>query len=217
MDHVVVDVEIQKPVETLPGKWNDTHLMGVAVAVVYEFKGDRFRIYGPQDVDALRTRLLAADRISGYNIARFDFPVIWSCRERDLPDALAGQLAPKTDDLLLRIWSAMNLSLDHFTAAHRGWTLDNVARGTLNNAGKIANGAQAPLWFQDGDWGKVANYCVDDVALERDLTVFVDRYGFVINGESERLVRVPAWTASGKPKGDGVDPEKVDKTEYDVG
>lgn len=194
-DHVVVDVEIQKTVETLPRKWEDTHLMGVGVAVVYEYLTDRFRIFGPQDVEALRERLMKADRISGYNIRRFDFPVIWEGRNRDVSPELAVTLDPKTDDLLLRIYTAMGLSLTHFTSAHKGWTVDIVARGTLGKVGKIAQGAIAPVWFQQGEWGKLTNYCVDDVTLERDLTTFVDQYGYVINGETGRRVTIPRWEA----------------------
>lgn len=186
MDHIVVDVEIQKTIEELPHGWDDTHLMGVAVAVVYEHRADRFRIYGPQDVAALRDRLLKADRISGYNIWRFDFPVIWGLPARQRVPELRG----KVDDLLLRIWSAMGLSLVDFSKAHAGWKLDQVATATLGG-GKIGNGADAPKWFQAGEWARVSNYCADDVAIERDLTAFVDRFGFVLN--SDRTLRIPAW------------------------
>jgi len=61
---------------------------------------------------------------------------------------------------------------------------------TLGGQGKIANGAQAPVWFKEGRWGEVCNYCVDDVTLERDLTVFVDKYGFVVNGKTGQVLRI---------------------------
>lgn len=43
------------------------------------------------------------------------------------------------------------------------------------------------LTWNDTDRLGVANYCSDDVALERDLVDFVDRHGYVISG-SRRLV-----------------------------
>lgn len=188
-DHVVVDVEIQKTIEQLPGGWNDSDKMGVAVAVVYEFLTDRFRIYGPDDVPALRERLLKADRISGYNIWRFDFAVIWG-----LPKGapLPPELRAKTNDILLRIWRSLGLSTETFTKAHGGWKLDQVAHATLG-VGKIGNGADAPKWWQAGQQLKVANYCVDDVTIERDLAIFVDKFGYVVGQDGRQLYIVPEW------------------------
>lgn len=186
-DHVVVDVEIQRTIEETPGGWDATDKLGVACAVVYEFTGDRFRIYGPEDVPALRERLLRADRISGYNIYRFDFPVIWGLPNRGRMEVLK----PKTNDLLQRIWRAIGLDDDavDFTELHKGWSLGIVTKGTLG-IGKIGYGGDAPKWYQAGQWGRVANYCADDVALERDLAVFVDKYGFVVNGNTGKVVRL---------------------------
>lgn len=61
-----------------------------------------------------------------------------------------------------------------------GAKLDDIATATIN-AGKIGNGADAPRWYQAGQIQRVVNYCADDVAIERDLADFVDRYGYVIH------------------------------------
>ncbi len=187
IDHVVVDVEIQKTIEETPGGWDSTDKLGVACAVVYEYIGQRFRIYGPDDVTALQERLMRAERISGYNIYRFDYPVIWGlpCRGRVL------QLKEKTNDILQRIWRACGLDDDaiDFTELHKSWSLDTVMKGTFG-VGKIGYGGDAPKWFQAGQWAKVANYCADDVALERDLADFVDKYGFVVNGKTGQVLRL---------------------------
>jgi DEAD/DEAH box helicase domain-containing protein len=195
IDHVCVDVEIAKTIEEVGG-WDNTERMGVAVACLWEFRTERMRIYGPDDVSALRSRLLKADRISGFNIWRFDFPVIWGqAREWWDRPALAqkelqAKLRPKTDDMLRRIWQALGLNPDVFSDAHKGWGLDAVASDTLH-ARKIGYGGDAPKWFQAGQIQRVANYCADDVALERDLTIFVERYGYVLNrGET---LDIPTW------------------------
>ena len=187
LDHIVVDVEIQKTIEETPGGWDATDKLGVACAIVYEYIGERFRIYGPSDVEALRERLMRAQRISGYNIYRFDYPVIWGLPGR----GRIPKLKDRTNDILQRIWRSLGLDDDavDFTELHKGWSLDTVMKGTFG-VGKIGYGGDAPKWFQDGQWAKVANYCADDVALERDLTDFVDKYGFVINGKTGQVLRL---------------------------
>ena len=187
MDHVVIDVEIQRTIEETPGGWDATDRLGVSTAVIYEFASDRFRVYGhtAEELGELRARLLEADRISGFNIWKFDFPVIFGLPGRER----VSELLPKTNDILRRIWLGLKLNPDEFTSAHKGWGLDTVSRATLRAPGKIANGALAPKWFQSGEWGRLVNYCVDDVTLERDLTIFCDRYGYVMN-ETGRVVQL---------------------------
>lgn len=202
-DHIVVDVEIQKTIEETPGGWDATDKLGVSCACVWEYRTQRMRIYGPPDVEALRTRLLEADRISGFNIWRFDFPVIWGFSRHEWDgkgtedegrvfDAyrLQEKLLPKTNDLLRRIWQGLDLDPDRFDPrTHGGWGLDAVVRATLGSPGKIGYGGDAPKWFQAGLWAKVANYCADDVSLEKELTDFVDREGYVTNGKQTVRLR----------------------------
>lgn len=191
-DHVVVDIEIQKTIEETPGGWNATDKLGVACACLWEYRGARMRVYGPDDVPALKARLLQADRITGFNIFNFDFPVIWGVRKNDWIGGRTGGdpeiqflldvkkiLEPKTNDLLRRIWKFHGVDPDNFMPhTHGGWSLDAVVERTLG-ASKIGHGADAPKWYQAGLLHKVINYCADDVALERDLSDFVDRYGYV--------------------------------------
>lgn len=204
IDHVVVDVEIQKTIEQCSKGWDSTEEMGVAVACLWEYRTQRMRVYGPDDVPALRKRLLQAARISGYNILNFDFPVIWGfskeewrkkrefdAQQIDVNKGPAGRLELKCDDMLRRIWQALKLDSDNFQPrTHGGWKLDDVAESTLG-VRKIGNGADAPKWYQAGQIQRVCNYCADDVALERDLTDYVEKYGRVLN--SGKVLRIPSW------------------------
>lgn len=198
IDHVVVDVEIQKTIEETPGGWDATDQLGVAVACVWEYRTQRMRVYGPEELSTLQERLLAADRISGFNILNFDFPVIWKTNKQEWLDlgsgayVARGVLRKKTDDMLRRIWLAKGLDPDRFNKdTHGGVGLDAIASATLG-AKKIGYGGDAPVWYQAGLIQKVANYCADDVALERDLTDFVDKYGYVLLSDGTRL-EIPAW------------------------
>lgn len=209
MDHIVVDVEIQKTIEETPGGWEATDKLGVAVACVWEYRTQRMRVYGPEDVDKLQNRLFAADRISGFNIFNFDFPVIFRLSKYDwvhevdtdtLLDTderykdiawLRKTMLTKTDDMLRRIWQAKGLNPDKYVQkTHGGVGLDAIASATIG-ASKIGYGGDAPVWYQQGLIQKVVNYCADDVAIERDLTDFVERYGYVI-ADGKKLA-IPQW------------------------
>jgi DEAD/DEAH box helicase domain-containing protein len=193
MDHVVLDVEIAKTIEQAGG-WENTELMGVGCAVLYEYQLNRFRLYGPEDVEELKARLLAAERITGYNIWRFDFPVIWGLPGRGRVE----ELRPKCNDLLVRIWESLGLDAEQFSDLHKGWGLDAVARGTLGGGGKTGNGADAPIWFQAGQWAKLVDYCLEDVRLERDLGEFIDRHGYVVNANNGRVLKIRAGGGGGR-------------------
>lgn len=194
-DHVVVDVEIARTIEETPGGWNATDKLGVAVACLWECHTRRMRVYGPEDVPALQARLLKADRISGYNIWNFDFPVIWGVPKPQWtglgPRPPGGPtveevsvvrtlLRVRCNDLLRHIWVALDYDPDKDGPKGSGCKLDDIASATLG-VGKIGNGADAPKWYQAGQVQRVVNYCADDVAIERDLAEFVDRYGYVIH------------------------------------
>lgn len=196
MDHVVLDVEIQQNPSDVLGGWEATDKLGVACAVVYGFWEDAFSLYGPDDILRLRDRLLGADRISGFNIWKFDLPVIWGMTRKEWslraqePTSPQASLNQHTDDMLVRIWRALGLDEREFTERHQGWGLHYVALGTLGR-GKTGYGEDAPKWFRAGLWAKVVDYCLQDVALERDVVAFVDRHGYVVNGKTGGVLKVP--------------------------
>ena len=69
MDHVVVDVEIAKTIEEVGG-WDHTDKMGVSCAVVYEYEGDRYRVYGPTAEDLRATPAAADEGRPDYDLQR---------------------------------------------------------------------------------------------------------------------------------------------------
>ena len=187
MDHIVVDVEIAKTIEEVGG-WDHTDKMGVSCAVVYEYEGDRYRVYGPTPEDLLRLqqRLMQADRITTFNGWRFDFPVIWGLPSRSRVLALRE----KSNDLLCRIWKSLGLDEEKFSDLHKGWGLDAICKGTFGE-GKSGYGGDAPKWFQQGDWARLVDYCIDDVRLEKKLGQFIDTYEFVVHPE-KGVLRITA-------------------------
>jgi len=126
-DHVVVDVEIAKTIQQVGG-WDNTQDMGVSVAVLYEYATDRFRVYGGEDeqqMTDLRERIALADRVTGFNSWKFDFPVIWGFPGRHRNQGLSDT----SDDLLRRIWAGAGLDPDVFNPRTHGGNSPEAAAG----------------------------------------------------------------------------------------
>jgi DEAD/DEAH box helicase domain-containing protein len=188
-DRIVVDVEIKKAIGKDGLTWDDTDKLGVSCAVVYEYKTDRFKVFGdrPDELQCLRERILKADRVVSFNGESFDFPVIWECPKRGV-EVYIKPLYIKSTDILREIWGNLGLSLDQFTSAHAGWGLNAVCRMTLGR-GKIGSGAGAPLLYKEGHIGELVTYCMDDVALTHDLDAFIRKYGYVV-GKGQRHIEM---------------------------
>lgn len=181
IDEIVLDVETQRSPYELAGGFEATDKLGMACCVVYEYLGDRYRVYGPDDLPELCHRIREAERITGFNLLRFDLPVIFGCTPSDFFRDTLPVIMP-ANDVLARIMQQ--------TGTRKGWSLDNTCRGTLGR-GKIAQGSQAPDWFKAGNWSSLITYCMDDVALTRDLAAFVDRYGYVRRHPDGLTVELP--------------------------
>lgn len=175
----IFDIEIANTVESVGG-WNNTGKMGIGICAMWQSKLERYRIYGERDVDLIREVLRKENEIGGFNIVNFDLPVAFGMEKDEwMRSELRREMLPKCNDILRRIWISLGLNPDIFTKHHAGFKLDTVVQGTLNSKGKIAEGAIAPIWYQEGKVAEVANYCLDDVQLERQLCEFVDRYGYI--------------------------------------
>lgn len=193
MDHIILDLEIKASIDRLPNGWDDTHLMGVSCCCVYEMKTDRYLVYGDTEGELLnlRERVLKADRITTWNGWAFDLPVIWGLQK----PSKVMRLQAKSDDMLRRAWLSQQINPDEYNAnSHGGWSLDAVAKATLGSEGKTGNGASAPGLWKAGQWGKLVDYCLNDVKLTRDLCIFSDKHGYLLgsNGLYGRIGK--DWT-----------------------
>jgi len=169
----VLDLETQRLASEVGG-WRNKHLMRVSVAVLYDSLEDRFETYREEDLDALFRRLRELDLVVGFNIKRFDYPVLNAYTPLDL------QSLPTVDLLeLVHKQAGFRLSLDH------------LAEVNLDRS-KSADGLQAVRWYREQKWEPLMEYCREDVAITRDLFHLVRKNGYLLyrNGDGERL-RIP--------------------------
>lgn len=144
------DLETQKLAQDVGG-WQNTHLMRVSVAVVYDTRENAFLTFTEDEVDALLEHLEQADLVVGFNVKRFDYAVLGAYTTKDLTEL-------NTFDILEDIHRRLGFRLG----------LDHLARETLNH-GKSADGLKAVEWFNQGEMEKLTDYCRQDVAVTRDL------------------------------------------------
>ena len=170
---LVFDVETQRSAEEVGG-WHNTHLMRLALAVVYDWAADRFETYREADASRLIDRLFEADLVVGFNNQRFDYEVLRAYTPRSFHEL-------PTFDLLLEL---------HRKLGHRV-SLGHLAEATLGQA-KGGDGLQSIEWFRAGQIERVEEYCRKDVELLRDLLTFGEREKhLLIRKKKGPLVRVP--------------------------
>ena len=79
----------------------------------------------------------------------------------------------KSYDLLREIWIAAGLGPKFVYPTHIGYSLDAMVKANAayigGNFGKTGHGANAPIDFQSGNYGKLVDYCLADVWLTKKL------------------------------------------------
>ncbi len=150
---VVFDIETRRGPEEVGG-WANTHLMGLAAAVVWDSLDKTFTTYFEKDVDALIRKLRSADLVVGFNVMKFDYGVLKAYTGFDLKSL-------PTFDILVDIYRRLGYRLG----------LGPLAEKTLGEK-KTADGPQSLQWVREGRLDMVEEYCRHDVKLTRDLFQF---------------------------------------------
>ena len=174
---IYLDLETQKTAQDVGG-WQNTHLMRISVAVLFDSIKNDFLVYSEDSIDELLDHLTKADLIVGFNIKKFDYKVLGAYSEKDLK-------ALPTFDILEDVHKRLGFRLG----------LDHLAKETLNK-GKTADGLQAVEWFRAGETEKLAEYCRHDVETTKDLFQYGLKNGHLIykkKGADRRLRLLVDW------------------------
>ena len=157
---LVLDVETQKSFKEI-GKPKAMSLskLKISVVCVYDFLTDAYTSYEEKDIMKFEQRLQAADLLVGFNIRRFDMPV------------LQPYLFKTVDQ-----FPVLDLLDDIEKARGHRASLDSVARATVKE-GKSGDGAEALVLFKEGRMEELKKYCKDDVRLTKNIYEYGCREG----------------------------------------
>ena len=146
---VVLDLETQKSFKEV-GKAKLDKLK-ISVAGLYDYLTNQFVCYEEKKMMQLEKRLQEAALVVGFNIRRFDMPVL-------APYFFTSVENFPVLDLLEDIEKARG---------HRA-SLDSIAGPTLNQH-KSGSGADALLLFKESRIEELKRYCLDDVRLTKEI------------------------------------------------
>lgn len=129
----------------------DVRDLELTVVGAYDSVSDTYHAYTLEELRDLWPVLEHAELLIGYNSNAFDIPLL----NRYYPGNLAsvGSL-----DLMVEVQKVLGRRL----------RLDTLAQATLGR-GKSGHGADAGVWWEQGLYDKVKEYCLDDVRLTREL------------------------------------------------
>lgn len=178
----VFDAEIKKPIEQCSRGWRSHDEMGISVMVIFDYATMRYRVFDDKNHEEALFMLHDYDFVVGFNTVGFDWKLINATWK------FGAERRSRDYDILREIWVAKGLNPNVFNpATHGGFKLDDVAGETINMR-KTANGALAPIMYQNGEIAAVTDYCIEDVRIERTLFEHcVDHRYIIRNGEIVQL------------------------------
>lgn len=144
--------------------WKNFDAMGIGVAVAYLDWLDEYHVYSEDDLPILVAAMVDAEVISGFNISRFDLPLVEATLKRTGVRIIEGweSLLAKVYDPMLDVCASLGVQVP------RGWNLQNIAKSNLSII-KNGDGADAPALYQAGKHARLATYCIQDVRVETHL------------------------------------------------
>jgi hypothetical protein len=183
---IIFDLEIIKaipprnPLERLDdidycAGWAALDQMGVSVIGCYDYRDDRYRVFLKDNFDEFRDLVYGCPAVIGFNNAKFDNAVLKACGIVDIWEE-------KTYDILQEIWAANG-------ARFSPSGLDAVCKANFGTS-KTGNGALAPVDWQRGNYGKVIDYCMNDVRMTKQIMDLVLSGASIISPKDGKLLNL---------------------------
>lgn len=189
MLQLILDVETKKTFDEVGGYFPDRlgiSFVGVCIRDGFSGKGT-MQGYFEQDLPKLFPLLEKADLVIGFNVDQFDMPTFANYYTGDISQI-------PTLDIMLKIKDSIG---------HR-ISLDSVAQETLG-IGKSGDGLDAIKYYRNGELDKLKDYCIQDVAVTRDVYDYGLQKGKVkFKNKWNRVIEAPVDFSFKPQKDSGV-------------
>lgn len=172
MRALIYDIEIAKAIPGRNGErqagveycegWKDHANMGIACIGAWDYVEDRARVFTMGNIADFLDLCDDRDLLVGFNSIPFDNAVIAATLDRPPLEE------SRCYDLLREIWAGAGLAPEFDFKTHGGYGLDAVCEANFGTK-KTGNGALAPVDWQRGEYGRVIDYCLNDIKLTKQL------------------------------------------------
>ncbi|MBI4088666.1 ribonuclease H-like domain-containing protein [Candidatus Kaiserbacteria bacterium] len=139
----------------------DVNEQELTVVAIHDSETGEYSSYFKEDLPRLWPILERTDMLIGFNSNTFDIPLL----NRYYPGNLSYI---RSLDLLAEVQKVLG----------RRVRLQSLAEATLGK-GKTGDGIKASEWWKEGKRNKVAEYCIDDVRLTRELYDYALLHGML--------------------------------------
>ena len=160
-DRLVIDLETKNTFNDVGGK-DKLRDLAVSLVGVYAYNRNELSDFREDRLADLGPMLQDAGLISGFNIKHFDLPVLNKYYNFNL------EALPQFD-LLKEIEEVYGNRVG----------LDALAKTNLG-AEKSGHGLDAIRYYANKDWESLEKYCLQDVALTRDLYELAKKQGYLL-------------------------------------
>ncbi|MGB8815755.1 MAG: ribonuclease H-like domain-containing protein [Minisyncoccia bacterium] len=156
---IVFDLETSNIFDDIAS--NDPSLLDMSVCCIYNYETDEYSSFTKEQLKDLWPIIEKADVLIGYNSDHFDIPLLGKYYSGDLTKI-------KSVDIMKDIKKSLG----------RRIKLDTIAEATLGK-NKIGHGIEATIWWKNGEYEKVIEYCKEDVKITKEIYEYALKNGIL--------------------------------------
>ncbi len=199
MGHILVyDLETKRTFDEVGG-YENTHLLEISVAGVYNYTDNQYYALRENQLDQFELWLEDCELLIGFNSIHFDNVVLQPYLKK------------------VNLSNIPHLDMMKDFQDHLGFRvkLDNVASTTLAE-GKSGSGLDAIRYYRLGQWDKLKSYCLDDVRVTRDVYEYGKSHGYVWYLESGTPTKIPVKWSKETPVDELIEQALVEHRQLEI-
>lgn len=194
---LIYDIETLCPVLTkdttpLPGikyasSFQDWEGLGIACLCCYLMDEEKYRVFDEHNMKEFTELLKSYDVMIGFNNYKFDDNLLSHFNIIDDEFIMGASY-----DILRNVYNGLGLNPDgpFYDKKYKGNGLNKLAELNLGES-KVLDGQLAPVLWQQGQYAKVIDYCLDDVRLTKKLYELILKTGKLQTPHGEIEIALP--------------------------